>query len=169
MVAVFFTTSASSTPASWRLVVEYGAADGDPAENPPGDGGGCALSIPSCRNAFIAKSSVKLASSRSTDRNDMGRLNCTTLAPSMFTPGAIASVSALCTVAWYSDRKSTRLNSSHANISYAVFCLKKKNKSVSTSNYDNRQGVVPLKRLNAGPVNCLYGSALSLLPEGRTL
>src|SRR3712207_9496902 len=27
------------------------------------------------------------------------------------------------------DRKSTRLNSSHANISYAVFCLKKKNVS----------------------------------------
>src|SRR3712207_8648041 len=30
------------------------------------------------------------------------------------------------------DRKSTRLNSSHANISYAVFCLKKKKK------YDTR-------------------------------
>src|SRR3712207_8378603 len=28
------------------------------------------------------------------------------------------------------DRKSTRLNSSHANISYAVFCLKKKQKQV---------------------------------------
>src|SRR3712207_8674342 len=28
----------------------------------------------------------------------------------------------------YEDRKSTRLNSSHANISYAVFCLKKKTK-----------------------------------------
>src|SRR3712207_7311708 len=27
---------------------------------------------------------------------------------------------------FYRDRKSTRLNSSHANISYAVFCLKKK-------------------------------------------
>src|SRR3712207_2486726 len=27
----------------------------------------------------------------------------------------------------FEDRKSTRLNSSHANISYAVFCLKKKN------------------------------------------
>src|SRR3712207_7515433 len=27
------------------------------------------------------------------------------------------------------DRKSTRLNSSHANISYAVFCLKKKTKN----------------------------------------
>src|SRR3712207_7501462 len=29
------------------------------------------------------------------------------------------------------DRKSTRLNSSHANISYAVFCLKKKNITIS--------------------------------------
>src|SRR5215203_3001231 len=29
------------------------------------------------------------------------------------------------------DRKSTRLNSSHANISYAVFCLKKKKKQFS--------------------------------------
>src|SRR3712207_8712147 len=28
------------------------------------------------------------------------------------------------------DRKSTRLNSSHANISYAVFCLKKKHREV---------------------------------------
>src|SRR3712207_8992461 len=30
------------------------------------------------------------------------------------------------------DRKSTRLNSSHANISYAVFCLKKKKNNKST-------------------------------------
>src|SRR3712207_7727227 len=30
------------------------------------------------------------------------------------------------------DRKSTRLNSSHANISYAVFCLKKKKKRLET-------------------------------------
>src|SRR5947209_9781964 len=30
------------------------------------------------------------------------------------------------------DRKSTRLNSSHANISYAVFCLKKKKKKDKT-------------------------------------
>src|SRR5689334_24150236 len=34
-------------------------------------------------------------------------------------PGGIAIVS-------FSDRKSTRLNSSHSSISYAVFCLKKK-------------------------------------------
>src|SRR3712207_8938833 len=31
------------------------------------------------------------------------------------------------------DRKSTRLNSSHANISYAVFCLKKKKKHTYTA------------------------------------
>src|SRR5947209_15609189 len=33
------------------------------------------------------------------------------------------------------DRKSTRLNSSHANISYAVFCLKKKKKTETTYKY----------------------------------
>src|SRR3712207_7672088 len=35
------------------------------------------------------------------------------------------------------DRKSTRLNSSHANISYAVFCLKKK----KTTNYTSPKRV----------------------------
>src|SRR3712207_7138519 len=35
------------------------------------------------------------------------------------------------------DRKSTRLNSSHANISYAVFCLKKK-KNETTHSYHFR-------------------------------
>src|SRR3712207_7920937 len=33
------------------------------------------------------------------------------------------------------DRKSTRLNSSHANISYAVFCLKKKKKITTPKKY----------------------------------
>src|SRR3712207_8330155 len=35
------------------------------------------------------------------------------------------------------DRKSTRLNSSHANISYAVFCLKKKKKKRIVKNHSN--------------------------------
>src|SRR5438874_10316876 len=43
------------------------------------------------------------------------------------------------------DRKSTRLNSSHVEISYAVFCLKKKKRSSST----NRS---PLQALNPLPV-----------------
>src|SRR3712207_7639829 len=44
-------------------------------------------------------------------------------------PGSVAQSRPPCVVAWWwgrEDRKSTRLNSSHANISYAVFCLKKK-------------------------------------------
>src|SRR3712207_8341848 len=49
--------------------------------------------------------------------------------------------------AFAEDRKSTRLNSSHANISYAVFCLKKKKR------------IVPIPLLN----NC---SRESLTPPG---
>src|SRR5438445_8612629 len=41
------------------------------------------------------------------------------------------------TAAGKRDRKSTRLNSSHANISYAVFCLKKKKKKKYVHNYIN--------------------------------
>src|SRR3712207_7012964 len=38
------------------------------------------------------------------------------------------------------DRKSTRLNSSHANISYAVFCLKKKKKQRRSLSDHKRSG-----------------------------
>src|SRR3712207_7041764 len=41
--------------------------------------------------------------------------------------GAMVSMSANVDLHSELDRKSTRLNSSHANISYAVFCLKKNN------------------------------------------
>src|SRR5215203_184305 len=37
------------------------------------------------------------------------------------------------------DRKSTRLNSSHANISYAVFCLKKKKKKIERKSNNNKE------------------------------
>src|SRR5438477_3398847 len=46
-------------------------------------------------------------------------------------PAAVASFGRL--LAGRGDRKSTRLNSSHMSISYAVFCLKKKNDSKMTS------------------------------------
>src|SRR3712207_8913112 len=42
----------------------------------------------------------------------------------------------------HQDRKSTRLNSSHANISYAVFCLKKKKKQISTDDFESEVGIV---------------------------
>src|SRR2546427_2976020 len=35
------------------------------------------------------------------------------------------------------DRKSTRLNSSHSQISYAVFCLKKKKNTIQTTAFPN--------------------------------
>src|SRR5258707_9747710 len=47
------------------------------------------------------------------------------------------------------DRKSTRLNSSHANISYAVFCLKKKKKNVNdTRVLCNKTTIIQLRGLD---------------------
>src|SRR2546427_9174984 len=43
------------------------------------------------------------------------------------------------------DRKSTRLNSSHSQISYAVFCLKKKNKTLISPNTEIMCGAYYLK------------------------
>src|SRR5437588_6253062 len=60
-----------------------------------------------------------------------------------FTPSCSAATSL--SIAAFGDRKSTRLNSSHTVISYAVFCLKKKkNKKVNNMrvsvhiNYDSK-------------------------------
>src|SRR5256885_8446188 len=47
------------------------------------------------------------------------------------------------TLIWYSkaDRKSTRLNSSHLVISYAVFCLKKKKQHIKCINMYNNHNI----------------------------
>src|SRR3712207_8232146 len=47
----------------------------------------------------------------------------------------------------HTDRKSTRLNSSHANISYAVFCLKKKKQEHPDDTKEDKL-VVPLVSKN---------------------
>src|SRR5690554_7552829 len=47
--------------------------------------------------------------------------------------GQQADFAALVEAAQFQDRKSTRLNSSHVRISYAVFCLKKKKKNKKTT------------------------------------
>src|SRR2546430_5724929 len=56
-----------------------------------------------------------------------------------------ASSGTACCSSRMRDRKSTRLNSSHSLISYAVFCLKKKNNSrcVYTSVHEGRSCRVP--------------------------
>src|SRR3989454_2735494 len=80
---------------------------------------------------------------RSTDAGDGVELVQLTARPERVLPPASVRVAASCcvwptwivaeagvtaTVATGTDRKSTRLNSSHLVISYAVFCLKKKKK-----------------------------------------
>src|SRR5947209_13587007 len=52
------------------------------------------------------------------------------------------------------DRKSTRLNSSHANISYAVFCLKKKNNVRHTKKKNHLQQLESVMHLLT-EANCL--------------
>src|SRR5438445_6759622 len=44
------------------------------------------------------------------------------------------------------DRKSTRLNSSHANISYAVFCLKKKKKTQKSEHQTQKNNDEEIQR-----------------------
>src|SRR5437762_8915777 len=57
-----------------------------------------------------------------------------TVPPSALTAIAPAGNGTQFDVLFSEDRKSTRLNSSHRCISYAVFCLKKKNKHLRNSN-----------------------------------
>src|SRR3989442_7461403 len=52
--------------------------------------------------------------------------------PELLTDLAISLPGDVATLVSEADRKSTRLNSSHVRISYAVFCLKKKNKNMSS-------------------------------------
>src|SRR5438132_13975619 len=46
--------------------------------------------------------------------------------------GILQATNFAVSIRWIADRKSTRLNSSHTVISYAVFCLKKKKKPDNT-------------------------------------
>src|SRR3712207_7050629 len=65
-----------------------------------------------------------LGDARATDMRERGELNVGQLVRERW--GHAAALIGFSTHTG-TDRKSTRLNSSHANISYAVFCLKKKN------------------------------------------
>src|SRR5690348_17480917 len=59
------------------------------------------------------------------------------------------SRSLLCCGQYKGDRKSTRLNSSHPSISYAVFCLKKKKKKKLHDNNDKKYKNVTLMNHDA--------------------
>src|SRR3712207_7800229 len=69
-----------------------------------------------------------------------------------------------------SDRKSTRLNSSHANISYAVFCLKKK-KAKQHSNFtlDDQPKFQPLHDVDVPDAPEYFLFNVDRRPEYRNL
>src|SRR5260221_7442619 len=75
------------------------------------------------------------------------------------------------------DRKSTRLNSSHTVISYAVFCLKKKNRTHERCSNDTykinalirRKTFLPLTHLTVNRVDPLVAEAKSLTRLDRFL
>src|SRR5207249_4332544 len=63
---------------------------------------------------------------------------------------------------WRRDRKSTRLNSSHVSISYAVFCLKKKNVSslTQTRHHLTRNSISSYVLVIASPPTYIYTLSL---------
>src|SRR5689334_24282024 len=68
--------------------------------------------------------------------------------------GAVAGYLSLWLVYWL-DRKSTRLNSSHSSISYAVFCLKKKKIKIFTFGLGDFIYSFPVALFCA--LHCLFG------------
>src|SRR3712207_2370155 len=93
------------------------------------------IAIPHCRSAAVIEASLAFA--RLSPKVDFGApdgpadLAFLIAAPEHGDADHLTLLTALAR-ALVRDRKSTRLNSSHANISYAVFCLKKKKKSTQT-------------------------------------
>src|SRR5437588_2664841 len=70
------------------------------------------------------------------DRGGVERARCRIQEARRRAPDALAQQPSHRAARW-EDRKSTRLNSSHTVISYAVFCLKKKTKSTQHNNIPN--------------------------------
>src|SRR5438094_6489251 len=67
----------------------------------------------------------------------------------VFAPGVVGHIRRE-----YGDRKSTRLNSSHRTISYAVFCLKKKKKKATNSSR-KRQSQYARAHIDGASVVCV--------------
>src|SRR5262245_62191545 len=65
------------------------------------------------------------------------------------------------------DRKSTRLNSSHLGISYAVFCLKKKKKQVKRRTHDRRRMETPRGQGTQGQASDRQGRSQDKHAGGR--
>src|SRR3712207_7684513 len=88
--------------------------------------------LPFVGAAIIA--AVARAGHRARDYTAVGFALASAISAATLMPLALEGAEVHSQIPWISsDRKSTRLNSSHANISYAVFCLKKKKKEINIS------------------------------------
>src|SRR5687768_17890923 len=87
-------------------------------------------SFPTRRSSDLVPLAVRLHAANGDDLYARG-----TTSPYWSSSSASTSMNSTHRPRWSpSDRKSTRLNSSHGYISYAVFCLKKKNPSTKKTN-----------------------------------
>src|SRR5947209_9911059 len=83
----------------------------------------------SCLLAVVRRTGMIRGSGGIRDGSDQGTVNPARLVRrGRGCGGIVAERWGIGGAGFVQDRKSTRLNSSHANISYAVFCLKKKNR-----------------------------------------
>src|SRR5688572_13457446 len=129
--------SANLSPSEVRLFdVSMTNAQENPPANPtltngnprPASSGTARLQFNSAQTAMTLNATVNnidFTGSQSADTND-NLTNAHIHASATVTPGTNGPV------VWGLDRKSTRLNSSHSQISYAVFCLKKKTQQTKT-------------------------------------
>src|SRR5690606_41871198 len=86
-------------------------------------------SFPTRRSSDLSKSAIPQLASAAMNQGRPGRfLRWAYQAKVMNTFESVSSAIATSAGGRFKDRKSTRLNSSHVKISYAVFCLKKKKK-----------------------------------------
>src|SRR5699024_3082250 len=100
---------------------------------------GALLTCPMCAHEWAPAEAAPAVDSRDQDEairdavgNPLTDGDTVTLAKSVkITGGGGGTLKAGTKVRNIRDRKSTRLNSSHVSISYAVFCLKKKNRATS--------------------------------------
>src|SRR2546430_8423834 len=90
-------------------------------------------------------------------------------------PSSAGKISVSRTITVTRDRKSTRLNSSHSQISYAVFCLKKKktnnrcsHSGRSSSCHSGANTVTSTLTLDHDPM-CTHAADLSSVHTSRTL
>src|SRR3712207_1091027 len=131
ILAVALLLSASGTVGSFYLVSSQGQTITDPAELTLSESEaspGSVIEVEGINFGANSQVSIYFMSAEEADLTDGSAFILQGIDPNQSTITTTEP-----------DRKSTRLNSSHANISYAVFCLKKKKLNRITSTHTHRK------------------------------